>query len=134
ERGLSSFDRRHVVSSSFSYASPVGGKNGILANHKFLEKALKDWNLSSQITAQTGSPFTARVLGNVSDAGGTGSIGSGRANATGFSVRPGRRLLHHRRVLHSHRRFRKRRPKYDSRPGTVDDQLVARAHRQAGRA
>src|SRR4030095_9273556 len=89
ERGLSSFDRRHVVSSSFSYASPVGGKNGILANHKFLEKALKDWNLSSQITAQTGSPFPASVLGNVSDAGRAGSIGSGRANATGLPIDSG---------------------------------------------
>jgi hypothetical protein len=89
ERGLSSFDHRHVVSASFNYASPVGGKSGILANHKFLEKTLKDWNLSSQITAQTGSPFTARVLGNVSDAGGTGSIGSGRANATGLPIDSG---------------------------------------------
>jgi hypothetical protein len=89
ERGLSSFDHRHVVTGGMTYASPVGGKSGLLANHKFLEKSLKDWNLLTNITAQTGSPFTARVLGNVSDSGGTGSIGSGRANATGLPVDAG---------------------------------------------
>src|SRR5262249_25075642 len=32
------------------------------------------------------TPLTARVLGNVSDSGGTGSVGSGRADATGLPL------------------------------------------------
>ena len=35
---------------------------------------------------QSGSPFTARVLGNQSNSGGTGSVGSGRADATGLPI------------------------------------------------
>jgi hypothetical protein len=35
---------------------------------------------------RTGSPFTATVLGNRSDAGGTGNVGSARAGATGLAV------------------------------------------------
>jgi hypothetical protein len=35
------------------------------------------------MTYGSGTPLTARVLGNQSDAGGTGSIGSGRADSTG---------------------------------------------------
>jgi trimeric autotransporter adhesin len=52
-------------------------------------RILQSWNLSTSLTARTGSPFTARVLGNVSDAGGTGSVGSARADATGLPVESG---------------------------------------------
>ena len=61
----------------------------MLQNKPFLEKALKDWTLSGNITAETGTPLTARVLGNQSNVGGTGSIGSGRAQATGLPVEDG---------------------------------------------
>jgi hypothetical protein len=38
------------------------------------------------VTATSGSWLTARVLGNLSDAGGTGVVGSSRADATGRPV------------------------------------------------
>ena len=88
ERGLSSFDRRHSFAVNYVVQSPVGS-NGVLANKTFLEKALKDWTMSGSITLQSGTPLTARVLGNQSDIAGTGTIGSGRAEATGLPVNSG---------------------------------------------
>ena len=89
ERGLSSFDRRHVVNLNYVLQSPVGGRNAMFQNKPWLQKALKDFTLSGGVIAQTGTPLTARVLGNQADSGGTGSIGSGRADATGASVTSG---------------------------------------------
>ncbi len=89
ERGLSSFDRRQVFTGSFVVASPVGDAKGILNNRKFITAALKEWTLAPSITAQTGTPLTARVLGNQSDNAGTGVIGSSRAQATGLPVEAG---------------------------------------------
>ena len=88
ERGLSSFDRRHALALNYVIQSPVGS-NGILSNQKVMEKALKDWTLAGSLTLQTGTPLTARVLGNQSDIAGTGTIGSGRAQATGLPVDSG---------------------------------------------
>jgi len=85
ERGLSSFDRRQVFGATAVMQSPVGS-NGVLANQKFLETALKDWTLSTNLTLETGTPLTARVLGNQSDIAGTGNLGSGRAQATGLPI------------------------------------------------
>ena len=89
ERGLSSFNRRHAFSLNYMFMSPIGGTNGFLAGHDVLTAALKDWTLSGGVTAQTGTPLTARVLGNQSDIAGTGTIGSGRAQATGLPVDTG---------------------------------------------
>ncbi|HSR09321.1 MAG TPA: TonB-dependent receptor [Bryobacteraceae bacterium] len=85
ERGLSSFDRRHVFTATSVIQSPVGS-NGVLANSHVFETALKDWTLSPSATFETGTPLTARVLGNQSDIAGTGTIGSGRADATGLPI------------------------------------------------
>jgi len=89
ERGLSSFDRRHSLTLSYILTSPVGGANGLLANHELLTTALRDWTVTGSVTAQAGTPLTARVLGNQSDIAGTGTIGSGRAQATGLPVDSG---------------------------------------------
>ncbi|MGA2598573.1 MAG: TonB-dependent receptor [Bryobacteraceae bacterium] len=78
ERGLSSFDQRHTLNLSYIFTAPK-------SNHAFLS----DWTLSGGITATSGTPFTARVLGNQSNIGGTGSVGSGRAEATGLPIEDG---------------------------------------------
>ena len=89
ERGLSSFDVRHEFQTSFVWASPVAdGKSRIAADSK-LGRLLKDWQLSGSITAQTGNPLTARVLGNTAQLAQTGGIGRGRAEATGEPVDAG---------------------------------------------
>jgi carboxypeptidase family protein len=76
ERGLSSFDHRHVFNLTTTWSSSN-------RNPKWW---LKDWTLQGTMALSSGSPLTARVLGNLSDTGGTGAVGSGRADATGTSV------------------------------------------------
>lgn len=74
ERGLSSFDRRHVFDMNWVFTAP------------FKHRLLKDWQLTGGVTAETGTPLTARVLGNTAKLAQTGGIGSGRAEATGQPV------------------------------------------------
>lgn len=84
ERGLSSFDRRHtlnlfwVFSTGFSRRGAARAARGVF---------LRDWTWSGGLTARSGGPFTATLLGNRSDAGGTGAAGSSRADSTGLPVR-----------------------------------------------
>lgn len=75
ERGLSSFDQRHTLNLNYVFTAPK-------AKHPILS----DWTLSGGLTATSGTPFTARVLGNQSNIGGSGSVGSGRAEATGLPI------------------------------------------------
>ncbi|MEO8658589.1 MAG: TonB-dependent receptor [Bryobacteraceae bacterium] len=85
ERGLSSFDQRHTLTSSFMITSPVTDKvNG------WKGRLLKDWTLSGGFTANSGTPLTANVLGNQSNTAGSGSVGSGRADASGLPIDGGR--------------------------------------------
>ncbi len=85
ERALSSFDRRHQLNLNGMYTSPV---TGVRTRNlpKWAVTTLRDWNMSVGVTAQTGTPYTARVLGTASDAGGTGAVGSARADATGLPI------------------------------------------------
>ncbi len=86
ERGLSSFDVRHELNTTFVYTSPVGAPGSHISPESKLGRFLKDWQLSGGITAQTGTPLTARILGNTAQLAQTGGIGSGRAEATGFPI------------------------------------------------
>ncbi len=88
ERGLSAFDHRHVLTGSFVLTSPVGDQ-GYLRSGGKMATLLKDWTLNGNLTAQTGAPLTARVLGNQSNIAGTGAVGSGRAEATGLAIESG---------------------------------------------
>ena len=81
ERGLSSFDRRHVFDMNWVFTSRYGTNEATWG-----ARLLKDWSLSGSLTAETGTPLTARILGNLADTAGTGTIGSGRAEATGLSI------------------------------------------------
>jgi hypothetical protein len=87
ERGLSTFDQRQSFSLGFTEQSPVG-KKGPLASPA-LTGLLRSWILSGNIVAMSGLPYTARVLGNLSDSGGSGNFGASRADATGLSVSSG---------------------------------------------
>jgi len=89
ERGLSSFDQRHTFNLFYMLTSPVGeGSRGVQI-HGFAGRLLAGWSLSGGLTARSGSPFTAMVLGNQANSGGTGAVGSGRADATGLPVSGG---------------------------------------------
>jgi trimeric autotransporter adhesin len=84
ERGLSSFDRRHVFDANWVFTSRFRNNETTL-----LADLLKGWMLTGSVTAETGLPLTARVLGNQSDIAGSGNVGSGRASATGQGLSSG---------------------------------------------
>jgi hypothetical protein len=86
ERGLSSFDVRQSFSLSYILTSPFGEKALFMRTGGRKARFLEDWTLSGSMTAHTGHPFTARVLGNLSDTTGTGVVGAGRAEATGLPI------------------------------------------------
>ena len=88
ERGLSTFDQRHRLSLTFLGSSPVG-VHGFMRNSGWKTKLLTGWFLAGTFTANTGTPLTARVAGNLSNVGGTAAFGTGRAQATGESIDEG---------------------------------------------
>ncbi len=89
ERGLSSFDIRHQLTASFVWTSPVGTPGSRMAPDRWAGRLLKDWQLSGSVTAQTGEPLTARVLGNGAQLAQTNGAGSARAEATGEPIESG---------------------------------------------
>ncbi len=88
ERGLSSFDQRHVLNLYYLFSSPFDSARN--RGGPLLARFLRNWTLGGGLTLRTGQPLTARVLGNRADSGGTGVVGSGRADATGEAITGGR--------------------------------------------
>jgi outer membrane receptor protein involved in Fe transport len=87
ERGLSSFDISQSLTGNFIFTSPAGTATSRIRPDTWQGRLLKDWTLSGSLTAQTGLPLTARVLGNQATAlAVTGGVGSLRADATGLPV------------------------------------------------
>ena len=89
ERGLSSFNRAQVFTMSWVYTSPFGNPNSHFAASGWSGRMLRNWSLSGGITAESGTPLTARFLGNTAQLAQTSGVGSGRADATGESVTSG---------------------------------------------
>lgn len=85
ERGLSSFDQRHNLSTTFLASSPVG-VHGMMRNGGWKTAALAGWMLSGTFSATSGTPMTATIGGNLSNTGGNGAIGTPRAQATGLPI------------------------------------------------
>ena len=78
ERGLSSFDRRHVLNLNYVLSTPTQASWW-----------KRNWTLSGSALLESGTPLTARILGNQSNVAGTGVVGSGRAEATGLPITDG---------------------------------------------
>jgi hypothetical protein len=89
ERGLSSFDQRHVLNAGFMITSPFGQQGLLHSDRPLVNKLLQDWTITGSVSAASGHPFTARVLGNLTNSGGTGAVGSGRADASGLPIDSG---------------------------------------------
>jgi hypothetical protein len=85
ERGLSSFDRRHQFDSNVSLELPFGSDHRWLNQGGPWAAAFGDWSLAASFTAQSGTPYTARVLAAASDAL-RGTNGTLRADYTGGLV------------------------------------------------
>ncbi|MBI4904762.1 MAG: TonB-dependent receptor [Acidobacteria bacterium] len=89
ERGLSCFDQRHRAGFSYLWNSPLGDTGSLLRGSDWKSLLFGNWMIGGTILYSSGTPFTARVLGNRSDSGGTGAIGAGRADATGLPIGAG---------------------------------------------
>lgn len=86
ERGLSTFDMRHQATLMVMYQFPFGGRRRFLSQGGTLSKALGGWSLMTNATLQSGSPYTARVMGSSIGNSGTTTNQSERADATGLPV------------------------------------------------
>jgi hypothetical protein len=82
ERSLSSFDQRHLLSSTIQYTTGMGLAGGTLLNG-WRGTLFKGWMLTSTISAGSGLPLTPTYLAAVPPTGFTGTL---RPNYTGVSV------------------------------------------------
>ena len=84
ERGRSSFDRRHRLTGDFLLELPWGTGRKWL-REGWLASVLGGWVWTGTVTAESGAPFTARVVGDVTDVA-RGVNGTLRANLTGAPI------------------------------------------------
>ncbi len=85
ERGLSSFDQRHKLSADGMWELPWGEGRRWMTRPSATRIAFGNWMLQTTITAASGTPYTARVVGSYSDVAG-GVNGSLRANYNGEAI------------------------------------------------
>jgi hypothetical protein len=89
DKGLSNFDIRHTFTTGFVWTSPVAGPGSHISGQGLTGRLLKDWQISGNLTAHTGNPLTAKVLGNSQQLATTNGAGSERAEATGLPISGG---------------------------------------------
>jgi hypothetical protein len=82
EWALSNFDQRHQFSANMTYELPFGVGRKWAANGGWLAAIIGEWSMTMNVTAHSGSPFTARVVGATSSVA-NGTSGSLRADLTG---------------------------------------------------
>lgn len=88
ERGLSSFDQRHLMNLQMQYSTGMGVGGGALVGG-WKGRLLKEWTFTSQITAGSGFPLTPVYLAAVSGTGVTGSIRPAATGASPYAAPPG---------------------------------------------
>jgi hypothetical protein len=81
ERGLSSFDQRHLMNFQMQYSTGMGVGGGALMTG-WKGRLAKQWTITSAFTAGSGLPLTPVYLSAVSGTGVTGTI---RPDVTGAS-------------------------------------------------
>ena len=85
EWGLSSFDQRHQLTGNVSIELPFGPSRPWLNQGGVWAALLNDWTISTNFSVQSGSPFTARLVGAASDVA-RGTNGTLRADYTGAPI------------------------------------------------
>ena len=85
EWGLSSFDQRHRFNADFTCELPFGPNKRWLNEGGAPASVLSGWMWSGDMQFASGTPFTARVLGDFSDVG-RGTNGSLRADYMGAPI------------------------------------------------
>jgi hypothetical protein len=81
ERGLSTFDQRHVLTSSIQYTSGMGMSGGTLLTG-WRGHVLKEWTVSGTIGAGSGLPETPVYFAAASGSGYTGNLRPDRASGS----------------------------------------------------
>ena len=85
EWGRSSFDRRHQLSVNTNVELPFGPNRRWLTQPGIGQSLLRDWRFTTTFTWQSGTPYTPRVTGAVSDVA-RGTNGTLRADFTGAPI------------------------------------------------
>ena len=85
EWGLSSFDQRHRLSADFNLDLPFGPNRHWLNNDSVAAKILGGWTWNTTMALASGTPFTARILGNAADVA-KGTNGTLRADYSGAPI------------------------------------------------
>jgi hypothetical protein len=88
ERGLSSFDQRHLLSVQTQYSTGMGMAGGAMLTG-WKGTLFKDWTFTSQITVGSGLPLTPIVLAPVQGTGVTGPIRPDYTGAPLYDAPPG---------------------------------------------
>jgi hypothetical protein len=88
ERGIDS-PTGQTLALTYTAQSPVGVRNAMFQKQPWLQKSLKDWQLTGNTQLQSGRLLTATVQGNVANLGGAGVAGTVRADATGLPIDAG---------------------------------------------
>jgi hypothetical protein len=82
ERGLSTFNVAHRLTTSALFEAPLGRGKRLLNTGGIANALLGGWQIGTIVTAQTGFPFTVASGADLSNAG----IATDRPNATGATV------------------------------------------------
>ena len=82
EYALSNFDRRHQFSANMTYELPFGVGRKWLSDGGTLAAIAGEWSMTLNLSAQSGTPFTPRVVGATTSVA-NGTSGSLRANYSG---------------------------------------------------
>jgi trimeric autotransporter adhesin len=91
ERGLSTFDQRHVFTGQVQYTTGMGLAGGTLVNG-WRGALMKEWTIAATINAASGTPLTPVYLAAVPGTGVTGSIRPDYTGAPLYDAPPGLNL------------------------------------------
>ena len=87
EWGLSGFNPTHRLLIDDAYELPFGPRHRFLDNGGILAQIFSNWQISGVTTYQSGFPYTAYILGNISNnVAGAAPFSSLRAQATGAAA------------------------------------------------
>ncbi len=85
EWGVSSFDQRHRLSADYSIQLPFGPNRRWLNRESWLAHVFGGWLWNGSVSYSSGTPYTARILGNASDVS-RGTYGTLRADYNGQPI------------------------------------------------
>jgi hypothetical protein len=85
EYALSNFDRRHQFNANATWEFPFGVGRSWLSEGGVLAALVGEWSMTMNLSAESGSPFTARVVGATTSVA-TGTSGSLRADYLGLPI------------------------------------------------